>query len=253
MSKNNIPSPDQDACCFPVSGSRSQPDLKRKGASSFLVWVLASTAFSCCAAQAADPKKQTRPVVHHNPGKAAPVAPVRSKAARARRATAREALESESMQVTAHHVPHGAVTTVSSEALADAVPGTNPLKVLARQPGVMFQSDDPQGMDTWSTQFYMHGFLQNQIGMTLDGIPLGDQEFHTFNGLNSVNAISAENVGRMDVSMGAGLNPLPAPAIWVVLSSMFLPIPSTRRVVWRHRHSGQTADFIRFCGWIVAI
>ncbi|MFT8327709.1 TonB-dependent receptor [Gluconobacter oxydans] len=204
MSKNNIPLPDQDACCFPVSGSRSQPDLKRKGASSFLVWVLASTAFSCCAAQAADPKKQTRPVVHHNAGKAAPVVPVRSKAARARRATAREALESESMQVTAHHVPHGAVTTVSSEALADAVPGTNPLKVLARQPGVMFQSDDPQGMDTWSTQFYMHGFLQNQIGMTLDGIPLGDQEFHTFNGLNSVNAISAENVGRMDVSMGAG-------------------------------------------------
>ncbi|WP_342627252.1 TonB-dependent receptor [Nguyenibacter vanlangensis] len=93
---------------------------------------------------------------------------------------------------------------VGQDLIAKSVPGTNPLKVLAQMPGVMFQSDDPQGLDTWSNQFYMHGFFQNQIGMTLDGIPLGDQEFHSMNGLNSVAAISSENVARMEATMSAG-------------------------------------------------
>lgn len=100
--------------------------------------------------------------------------------------------------------PHGSKTVLTAKMLERSVPGTNPLKVLAAQPGVMFQSDDPQGMDTWSNQFYMHGFMQNQIGMTLDGIPLGDQEFHSANGLSNTAAISSENIGHMDVSMSAG-------------------------------------------------
>ncbi|MBB2205794.1 TonB-dependent receptor domain-containing protein [Gluconacetobacter takamatsuzukensis] len=99
---------------------------------------------------------------------------------------------------------YGTTETVSAEMLANAVPGTNPQKILATLPGVMFQSDDPQGLDTWSTQFYMHGFLQNQIGMTLDGIPLGDQEFRSLNGLNTTAAISSENIGHVDVSASAG-------------------------------------------------
>ncbi|MBS4076059.1 TonB-dependent receptor [Ameyamaea chiangmaiensis] len=110
----------------------------------------------------------------------------------------------EELGVVGHRLEHGAQQVITSEMMARAVPGTNPLKVLAQMPGAMFQSDDPQGYDTWSNQFYMHGFLQNQIGMTLDGIPLGDQEFHSYNGLNSALAISSENVGRLNVSNGAG-------------------------------------------------
>lgn len=98
----------------------------------------------------------------------------------------------------------GITETISSEVLSRSVPGTNPQKVLATLPGVMFQSADPQGLDTWSAQFYMHGFLQNQIGMTLDGIPLGDQEFRSLNGLNSTAAIASENVGHITMSESAG-------------------------------------------------
>ena len=110
----------------------------------------------------------------------------------------------ESVGVVAARRTHGTEVSVGQAMIAKSIPGSNPLKVLAQLPGVMFQSDDPQGLDTWSNQFYMHGFYQNQIGMTLDGIPLGDQEFHSMNGLNSVAAITSENVGRMDATMSAG-------------------------------------------------
>jgi len=112
--------------------------------------------------------------------------------------------QEEAVSVSGHHVSHGSTSIVSMSVLSRSVPGTNPLKILAQFPGIQFTSDDPQGVDTYSNQLYMHGFKQDQIGMTLDGIPLGDQEFHSANGLNSVTAISSENVGRMDVSMSAG-------------------------------------------------
>ncbi|MBB2202123.1 TonB-dependent receptor [Gluconacetobacter tumulisoli] len=114
------------------------------------------------------------------------------------------AVDAEAIDAVGHHIAHGTQNVISADMLARAVPGTNPLQVLATQPGVSFVSDDPQGLNTWSNQFYMHGFMQNQIGMTLDGIPLGDQQYHSYNGLNSIAAISSENVGRMDVSMSAG-------------------------------------------------
>ncbi|MBO1324957.1 TonB-dependent receptor [Acetobacter sp. TBRC 12305] len=114
------------------------------------------------------------------------------------------ASRAESFSVVGLHKSRSTSVVVGSDLIAKSVPGSNPLKVLAQMPGVMFQSDDPLGLDTWSNQFYMHGFFQDQIGMTLDGIPLGDQEFHSMNGLNSVAAITSENVSRMDATMSAG-------------------------------------------------
>ncbi|MCX2562225.1 TonB-dependent receptor [Acetobacter farinalis] len=112
--------------------------------------------------------------------------------------------QNEDIAVSVRRRAHGTMITLGASAIARAVPGTNPLKVLAQQPGVMFQSDDPQGVDTWSTQIYMHGFLQNQISTTLDDMPLGELSYRNYNGLNPVQAISSENVGRLDVSTGAG-------------------------------------------------
>ncbi|MFT9160460.1 MAG: TonB-dependent receptor [Acetobacter sp.] len=101
--------------------------------------------------------------------------------------------------------PYRAQTvSVSSAMLQRAVPGTNPLKVLSELPGVMFQSSDPQGLDTWASQIMMHGFAQQEIGMTLDGIPLGEMTYRNYNGTNPIQAISSENVASMDVSRSAG-------------------------------------------------
>ncbi|MBO1324836.1 TonB-dependent receptor plug domain-containing protein [Acetobacter sp. TBRC 12305] len=99
---------------------------------------------------------------------------------------------------------HGTMISVGEAQIQRAVPGTNPLKVLGQAPGVMFQSADPQGLDVWSTQIYMHGFMQNQISTTLDDVPLGELTYRNYNGLNPIQAISSENVQRVDVSTGAG-------------------------------------------------
>ncbi|MFT9015225.1 MAG: TonB-dependent receptor [Acetobacter sp.] len=101
--------------------------------------------------------------------------------------------------------PYRAQTvTVGIAQLQRAVPGTNPMKVLGQLPGVMFQSGDPQGLDTYSAQIMMHGFQQQEIGMTLDGMPLGEMTYRNYNGTNPLQAISSENVASMDVSRSAG-------------------------------------------------
>ncbi|MBB2168596.1 TonB-dependent receptor plug domain-containing protein [Gluconacetobacter aggeris] len=112
--------------------------------------------------------------------------------------------EVENMTVSARRRAHGTMITLGSADIQRAVAGTNPLKVLGAQPGIMFQSADPQGVDTWSSQIYMHGFMQNQISTTLDDVPLGELVYRNYNGLNPIEAISSENVGRLDVSTGAG-------------------------------------------------
>jgi iron complex outermembrane recepter protein len=96
------------------------------------------------------------------------------------------------------------LTSVSSKVISEAAPGTNPLKVLDRLPGVYFQSADPYGAYEWSANLYIRGFAQSQLGFTLDDIPLGDQQFDNYNGLSITRAIISDNVGRANVSQGAG-------------------------------------------------
>ncbi|WP_323990449.1 TonB-dependent receptor [Nguyenibacter sp. L1] len=83
-------------------------------------------------------------------------------------------------------------------------PGTNPLKALAQLPGIMYQAADAQGVDVWSSQVFMHGFQQQELGFTLDDMPLGEVTYRNYNGLNPIMAISSENVERIDVSQSAG-------------------------------------------------
>lgn len=96
------------------------------------------------------------------------------------------------------------IVSIDAAAIQRGLPGTNPMKALGMLPGVMFQGNDAQGIDTWSAQIMMHGFQQQEIGLTLDGIPLGEMTYRNYNGLNPIQAIASENVERMDVSRSAG-------------------------------------------------
>jgi iron complex outermembrane recepter protein len=96
------------------------------------------------------------------------------------------------------------VQNISREDLAKVVPGTSPLKTLEKLPGVSFQSADPFGTYEWSARFSIRGFNQNRLGFTLDDVPLGDMSYGLNNGLHIGRAISAENIGRVAVSQGAG-------------------------------------------------
>ncbi|MBB2203030.1 TonB-dependent receptor [Gluconacetobacter tumulisoli] len=116
----------------------------------------------------------------------------------------------ENIGVMQRRASRGLETPVSTTVFKISAPGTSVLKALANVPGVVFQSDDPQGLDTGGVQLYMHGFAQNQIGFSLDGIPLGEPVYRNYNGLNTVEAISSENVGRMDVSQGSGALDMPS-------------------------------------------
>lgn len=96
------------------------------------------------------------------------------------------------------------VQKLSYEDLKVLPAGTSPLKLLAKLPGVNFQSADPWGNYEWSTRIGIRGFNQNQLGFTLDGIPLGDMSYGNFNGLHISRAVISENLGRVELSQGSG-------------------------------------------------
>jgi iron complex outermembrane receptor protein len=93
---------------------------------------------------------------------------------------------------------------VSSKELLILAPGTSPLKAIEKLPSVSFQSADPFGTYEWSSRVSIRGFNQNQLGYTLDGIPLGDSSYGNNNGLHIGRAIISENIGVTRVSQGSG-------------------------------------------------
>lgn len=88
--------------------------------------------------------------------------------------------------------------------IAMQAPGISPLKAIDKLPGVNFQSADPFGAYEWSSRISIRGFSQQQLGFTLDGIPLGDMSYGNHNGLHISRAIISENIGRVEVAQGAG-------------------------------------------------
>lgn len=96
------------------------------------------------------------------------------------------------------------VQELKSEDLAILAPGTSPLKAIEKLPSVNFQSADPFGTYEWSSRVSIRGFNQNQLGYTLDGIPLGDSTYGNNNGLHIGRAIISENIGVVRVSQGSG-------------------------------------------------
>lgn len=96
------------------------------------------------------------------------------------------------------------VQELSTQDLTILASGTSPLKAIEKLPSVNFQSADPFGNYEWSTRVTIRGFNQNQLGFTLDGIPLGDMTYGNNNGLHVSRAISPENIAVTRVSQGAG-------------------------------------------------
>lgn len=93
---------------------------------------------------------------------------------------------------------------VTAEQIDYLPAGTSPLKAIEKLPGVNFQSADPFGSYEWSTRIVVRGFNQNQLGFTLDGVPLGDMSYGKHNGLHISRAVPSEDVGRVSLSQGAG-------------------------------------------------
>ncbi|WP_107045155.1 TonB-dependent receptor [Sphingomonas sp. STIS6.2] len=96
------------------------------------------------------------------------------------------------------------VQSVTAADLSRLTPGSSPLKAIEKLPGVNFQAADPFGAYEWAVRISLRGFNQNQLGFTLDGVPLGDMSYGNVNGLHISRAIISENVARTDVAQGAG-------------------------------------------------
>lgn len=96
------------------------------------------------------------------------------------------------------------VQSVTADDIARLTPGSSPLKAIEKLPGVNFQASDPFGAYEWAVRISLRGFNQNQLGFTLDGVPLGDMTYGNVNGLHISRAIISENVARTEVAQGAG-------------------------------------------------
>lgn len=96
------------------------------------------------------------------------------------------------------------VQTITAKDIAAATPGTSPLKILEKLPSVSVQSANALGTNEWSTRFSVRSFGQNQLGFTLDGVPLGDMSYANFNGLHISRAIASENIASSTLAQGSG-------------------------------------------------
>lgn len=96
------------------------------------------------------------------------------------------------------------VQELDTAALTILASGTSPLKAIEKLPGVNFQSADAFGNYEWSQRISIRGFNQQQLGFTLDGIPLGNAAYGNVNGLHISRAITPENIGTTRVAQGAG-------------------------------------------------
>lgn len=96
------------------------------------------------------------------------------------------------------------VQEVKAADIAILAPGSSPLRAIEKLPSVNIQSADPFGAYEWSTRVTIRGFSQNQLGFTLDCIPLGDMTYGNHNGLHISRAVSSDNIGSTLVSQGSG-------------------------------------------------
>ncbi|WP_446690801.1 TonB-dependent receptor plug domain-containing protein [Sphingomonas sp. XXL09] len=96
------------------------------------------------------------------------------------------------------------VQSVSPRAMKKLTPGASPLRALGRLPGVNFDSSDARGTYEAATQLSIRGFLTDQMGYTLDGVPLGNMQYRNNNGLSINRALLTENNGTATLAQGSG-------------------------------------------------
>ncbi len=108
-----------------------------------------------------------------------------------------------SIVVTAAKATRSATALPGAE-IQKLLPGVSPFKAIQTLPGVMYVTADPWGNNEQNASLFIHGFSAGQLGHTMDGVPLGDQNYGNYNGLSPQRAIISENTGRVVVATGAG-------------------------------------------------
>jgi len=105
--------------------------------------------------------------------------------------------------VTANRATRSSVALAAVEA-QKVLPGISPLKAIETLPGVVYETADPWGNNEQNESLVIHGFTTQQLGYTMDGVPLGDQQYGNYNGLSVSRAVTSENVSRVELASGAG-------------------------------------------------
>jgi outer membrane receptor protein involved in Fe transport len=109
----------------------------------------------------------------------------------------------EEVIVTSQRVAY-ANADVTPEMLERVAPIASPLAAVATLPGVLINEGDQFGGDDWSTFISIRGFQTNlaeqQIGMTVDGVPNGNSNYG--GGAKANRFIDTPNLGTVQVSQG---------------------------------------------------
>ena len=88
--------------------------------------------------------------------------------------------------------------------------GQNPIILLGKTPGVNVQSSDNIGLYEHANRVQVRSFNINQIAVTLDDVPMGQQNF--YGGTPVDRLVDSESIERVDVSTGVGAVWMPATA-----------------------------------------
>lgn len=93
---------------------------------------------------------------------------------------------------------------VTEGMIAQQTPLTSPLALIDNLPGVSIQEGDTFGFDDWSTTISIRGFQvsldEQQIGITIDGMPNGNSNYG--GGAKANRYIDSMNIGGVEVSQG---------------------------------------------------
>ena len=140
-------------------------------------------------------------------------------------------------------------TTITASEIQKLLPGVAPFKALQTLPGVLYVTADPWGNNEQNAQMFIHGFSASQLGYTMDGVPLGDQNYGNFNGLAPQRAVISENVGRTVVTTGAGELGIASTSNLGGAVEVFSRDPESRRGVEANQTVGMygtSRTFLRF-------
>lgn len=109
----------------------------------------------------------------------------------------------EKISVTAKKLSH-ANHTIESSMIKQQSPVSSVLAMIDNLPGISINEGDAFGGDDWSTSITMRGFTidgtQQQLGMTVDGIPNGGSNYG--GGAKANRFLDSENISTIEVSQG---------------------------------------------------
>ena len=94
-----------------------------------------------------------------------------------------------------------ATFTIGAEDIQERPLGAEITQALVKVPGVQVSTGDSRG-GSFSFEIYMRGLSDEQVGLTLDGIPTGDSRFN--GGSPPQRFIESSNIGKITVSQSAG-------------------------------------------------